>query len=205
MISQSWKCEGCGFVTVGLFPPEHCPRCTADRSSFQKDYEFKFPEEEIGGVIAACFKVSYGLYMISSREGEKVNGQICNTLFQVTADPPRFAVAINHDNLTHEFMEKSGVFAVSILGVNDHRIVRRFGYRSGRDFDKFKGIPVITGRTDCPVYRDAIGYIECEILTDKTVDAGTHSVFIGDLVGGKVLRDEEPMTYSYFRETKDKQ
>lgn len=205
MIAQSWKCNECGYTAVGLFPPEHCPKCGCGRKAFERESKYKFPEEDIEGIINVCWKVCYGLYMISSTFEEKINGQICNTLFQITSDPPRFAIGINHKNLTHEYIEKSGTFAASILGKDDHRIVRRFGYRSGRDFDKFKGIPIITGENGCPIYKDAIGYIECSILKDKTVDAGTHSIFVGDVTGGNIIRDEEPMTYAYYHETKDNQ
>ena len=140
MIAQNWKCSECGFISVGVFPPEKCPKCDSGRECFKREHGYAFPEEEINDIISACWKISYGLYVVSSIDGGKTNGQICNTLFQITSDPPRFAIGINRNNLTHEFIEKSGVFAASILGKNDHRIVRRFGYRSGREFDKFKGL-----------------------------------------------------------------
>jgi flavin reductase (DIM6/NTAB) family NADH-FMN oxidoreductase RutF len=182
-----------------------CPKCQAKRSAFSTEHEFRFPEEEIEAIIGACCKVSYGLYVVSSIDGDRINGQICNTLFQITSDPPRIAIGINHKNLTHEFIEKSEVFAASILGLGDHRIVRRFGYRSGRDFDKFKGIPIVTGRTGCPILESSIGFLECSLLKDRTTDAGTHSIFVGEIVGGDVFRDEEPMTYAYYHQTKDNQ
>lgn len=205
MIAQSWICAECGFIAVGLFPPEKCPKCGASRDSFETEGEWKFPEKEMQGVIEACWKVSYGLYIVSSvNDDGKINGQVCNTLFQITSDPPRIAIGINHKNLTHEYIEKSGVFAASILGKDDHKMVRRFGYRSGRDFDKFKGVSIKTGRTGCPILSDCIGYIECSVLPEKTVDAGTHSIFIGDIVGGGVFKkDAEPMTYAYYHATKD--
>jgi flavin reductase (DIM6/NTAB) family NADH-FMN oxidoreductase RutF len=204
VIAQGWKCSQCGFTVVSLFPPEKCPRCNADRSAFKTEHEFKFPDEERDKVFRACWSVSYGLYLVSSIDGEKMNGQICNTLFQITSDPPRVAVGINHANLTHEYIEKSGVFAASVLGEDDVRIVRRFGYRSGREFDKFKGVPVFKGKTGCPIYQNAVAYIECAVIPDKTVDAGTHSIFVADIVGGAPLREGAPMTYAFYHETKDK-
>ncbi len=202
MVAQNWKCEECGFAAVGAFPPEKCPKCGGGRKCFRREHKFMFPEEELGGVVEACWKISYGLYLISSIDGEKANGQICNTFFQITSDPPRFAAGVNRKNLTHEYIEKSWSFAVSILGRNDQRIVRRFGYRSGRDFDKFNNVPVIRGRTGCPVYKDAIGYIECVVSKDRKLNAGTHDILVGDVVGGQVFRDEEPLTYAYYHETK---
>ena len=204
MIAQNWKCSECGFVVIGLFPPDSCPKCKAKRNSFQHEHEWHFPKEEAEDVINACWKVTYGLYVVSSINEERINGQICNTAFQITSDPPRIAIGINQNNLTHEFIEKSGVFAVSILGTGDHRMVRRFGYRSGREFDKFKGIPIIRKRTGCPIYEKAVGYIECNVIEDKTIDAGTHSIFLGEVVGGARFKDEDPMSYAYYHATKDK-
>ncbi|MBN1885884.1 MAG: flavin reductase [Candidatus Krumholzibacteriota bacterium] len=203
MVAQRWTCATCGFAVVSTFPPDTCPKCGAGASAFATAAAYRFPPDELEKVRRACWGVSYGLYLVSSIDGDRMNGQICNTLFQITSDPPRFAIGINHDNLTHEFIEKSGVFAATILGRNDMRIVRRFGFRSGRDFDKFKGVPVVVRRTGCPVYEKGIGYIECEVLADKTVDAGTHSIFIGDIVGGEIFRDDEPMTYAWYAANKD--
>jgi flavin reductase (DIM6/NTAB) family NADH-FMN oxidoreductase RutF len=156
-------------------------------------------------VINACWKITYGLYMISSIDGDRWNGQICNTLFQVTSDPPRMAIAINHNNLTHEFIEKSGIFAATILGRDDHRMVRRFGYRSGRDFDKFKGLDVREVRNGCPVLTGSVGYFEYVLIPGMTVNAGTHSIFVGDVTGGGVLSGGEPMTYEHYHSVKKKQ
>lgn len=202
MIAQGWKCSVCGHVAVGLFPPDACPKCGASREAFKAEHEFLFPPEETEGVIKACWKVTYGLYVVSSIAGERINGQICNTAFQITSDPPRIAIGINHKNLTHEFIETSGVFAVSILGNDDIRTVRRFGYRSGRDFDKFQGVPTRRGRTGCPILEGAIGYLECELAEGMKLDAGTHSIFVGDIVGGALFRDEEPLTYARYHAAK---
>ncbi len=202
MIAQGWKCSVCGHVAVGLFPPDTCPKCSAPRDAFKAEHEFLFPPEETEGVIKACWKISYGLYIVSSVSGERINGQVCNTVFQITSDPPRFAIGINRKNLTHEFIEASGVFAVSILGGDHIRMVRRFGYRSGRDFDKFKNVPVRIGRTGCPVLEESLGYLECSLVKDRKLDAGTHSVFVGDVVGGALFKNEEPLTYARYHELK---
>ena len=203
MIAQAWKCSVCGTTAVGLFPPDTCPKCKAPREAFKAEHQFLFPAEETDGIIKTCMKVSYGLYIVSSISGDRINGQVCNTVFQITSDPPRIAIGINHKNLTHEFIETSGVFAISILGTNSHRIIRRFGYRSGRDFDKFKGVAVRRGRTGCPVLEDAIGFMECALVKDRVLDAGTHGIFIGNIVGGALFRDEEPITYAYYQATKN--
>jgi flavin reductase (DIM6/NTAB) family NADH-FMN oxidoreductase RutF len=203
MVAQNWVCGKCGFVAVDLFPPKRCPKCGSGRKNFKSKGEYYIPDDKIDDIVRVCKKVSYGLYLVSSMDGDKINGQICNTLFQITSNPPRVAIGINHGNLTHDYIVKSGVFAASILGEDDQRMVRRFGYRSGRDFDKFKGVPVLTGETECLVLKNAVGYIECSVLEDKTVDAGTHSIFIGNIVGAKLLNDIAPMTYEYYCKVKN--
>ena len=152
---------------------------------------------------SALFKISYGMYIVSSIDGEKINGQIANTVFQVTAEPPQVAVCINKENLTHEFIEKSGVFAVSVLGENTPMdFIGRFGFRSGRDFDKFDGIKYEKGATGSPVVvENALSYFECEI-TGK-MSAGSHTAFVGKIVEARNLKEGQPMTYEYYRQVKN--
>ncbi len=98
-------------------------------------------------------KISYGLYIISSKKDSKINGQIANTVFQITSEPPTIAVSINKQNLTHEFIQESKIFTISIISQNTQmKLIGNFGFKSGRDFDKFsdviykiskKGVPII--------------------------------------------------------------
>ncbi|MFX1562437.1 MAG: flavin reductase family protein, partial [Promethearchaeota archaeon] len=81
--------------------------------------------------------ITYGLYVVSSKLGDKMNGQIVNTVFQVTSEPPCIAVSINKQNLTHEYIAKSGLFSVSILDeATPMTFIGLFGFKSGRDVDK---------------------------------------------------------------------
>lgn len=91
--------------------------------------------------LKALHKLSYGMYIVSSKSGEKFNGQIANTVFQVTSEPPTVAVSINKQNLTHDFIEESKVFNVSILSEEaPFTFIGHFGFKSGRDMDKFDGV-----------------------------------------------------------------
>ena len=86
-------------------------------------------------------KISYGLYVICSKNGEKINGQIANALFQVTSKPPTIAVSINKQNLTHDYIEKSNCFTVSILSEDaSMNLIGNFGFKSGRNIDKFEKV-----------------------------------------------------------------
>lgn len=150
----------------------------------------------------ALHKISYGMYVVSSKRDGKFNGQIANTVFQTTAEPPTIAVCINTQNLTHEFIQESGVFTASILTKETPMaFIGHFGFKSGRELDKFKGINYKVGITGAPVVLDnAIGYLEAEVIS--SMDAGSHTLFIGKVVDSAVIDGEEPMTYAYYHEVK---
>jgi flavin reductase (DIM6/NTAB) family NADH-FMN oxidoreductase RutF/rubredoxin len=150
----------------------------------------------------AIQKICYGVYIISSKKGDKVNGQIANTAFQITSDPPTLAISINKQNLTHEFIEASKVFTVSILSKEaPMTLIGQFGFKSGRDIDKFKDVQHRIGATGAPIVLEkTIGFMECQVLS--ATDVGTHTIFIGKVVDCEVLSDAEPMTYAYYHQVK---
>ena len=150
----------------------------------------------------ALYKLSYGLYVISSRKGDKLNAQIANTVVQVSSQPPTISVCINKENLTHEFIRDSKVFTVSILSQDAPlNFIGRFGFKSGRDVDKFEGVNYKIGESQAPIVLEhTLAYLEAKVIKD--VDAGTHTIFIGELVGAEVLREGEPMTYAYYHQVK---
>jgi len=148
------------------------------------------------------YKISYGMYIVSSKKGDKFNGQIANTVFQVTADPPKVTVCINKENLTHQFIEDSQVFTVSILDENTSmKLIGHFGFKSGREFNKFKEIDYKIGMTRAPiVVQNCLGYLECEVV--DSIDVGTHTVFVGKILDAQVIKEGEPMTYAYYHQVK---
>jgi flavin reductase (DIM6/NTAB) family NADH-FMN oxidoreductase RutF/rubredoxin len=151
--------------------------------------------------ISAFFKVSYGLYLLCSKDGDQYNGHVSNTVFQVTADPPQFVVASHKDNLTTGFIKKSRLFSVSILQQDvTLEFLGPWGFKSGKDIDKFKGISYKLGITGVPVVLEkSIAYLECEVVDE--IDTGTHILFIGRVVDSKILDDfHVPLTYKYYRE-----
>lgn len=148
----------------------------------------------------ALFKISYGLFIVCSGNKNRGNGFISNTVFQVTAEPAKFAACCNKNNFTAEFIQKSGAFSVSVL--HEHaspEIFGRFGYQSGKDIDKLAGMKVKYGDTGVPVVmNDSVAFLEFRVV--ETVDVGTHLMFIGELVNAEILDDTaEPMTYQYYR------
>jgi len=147
-------------------------------------------------------KIGYGVYIICSKADGRINGQIANTAFQVTSDPPTIAISINKLNLTHEFIKSSKVFSVSILAKTaPMTLIGQFGFKCGRDVNKFEGIHHKIGVTGAPiVLEQTVSYIEAKVVNE--MDCGTHTIFLGEVVDGDVLADGEPMTYAYYHEVK---
>ena len=152
--------------------------------------------------LEALHKMSYVLYVVTSRKHNSFNGQIANTVFQVTSEPATIAASINKQNFTNELIRESNAFAVSVLSKNTPlKFIGHFGFRFGRDMDKFKGINYKVGRTGAPIALDhAVAYVEAEVI--REVDADTHTIFIGKLVDAEILANEEPMTYAYYHDMK---
>jgi flavin reductase (DIM6/NTAB) family NADH-FMN oxidoreductase RutF/rubredoxin len=150
----------------------------------------------------ALYKISYGLYIVSSRKDNKINGQIANAIFQITAEPKTIALSINRENLTHEYINHSNVCAVSILSQQAPMpFIGTFGFKSGRDINKFQNVNYKLGATKTPIILDhTLAYIEASIM-DK-IDVGTHTIFIGKVEDADILDDEKPMTYEFYRKVK---
>jgi len=150
----------------------------------------------------AFYKIECGMYIVSTALEGKLNGQIVNAVVQVTAEPPQIAVSLNKQNLTCQMCAKSGVFSVSVLERDTPlTFIGRWGFKSGRDLDKFAGVEHRLGTTGAPIVLDhALAYFEARVA--GTIDAGTHLVLVGKVVEAELLRDEEPMDYMYYRTVK---
>ena len=150
--------------------------------------------------IEAFFKMTYGLYLISSKHGEQISGYIANTAFQVTAEPPQIAISCHKDNISAKVIEDSGVFSISVLErETDAGLIGLFGYQSGNENEKFEHVNYKFGVTGAPIIlTHAIAFFECKVV-DK-FDVGSHFLFIGEVVEGELLESQKtPLTYDYFR------
>jgi rubredoxin/flavin reductase (DIM6/NTAB) family NADH-FMN oxidoreductase RutF len=121
-----------------------------------------------------------------------------NTVIQITSTPPRVAVTINKENLTHDFIRACGCFSVSILEESTPMpLIGLFGFKSGRDVDKFLGLDFERGITGCPVLREhSLSFIEAKVF--NSVDVGTHTMFFADLVRAETLKEGTPLTYVHY-------
>lgn len=150
----------------------------------------------------ALHTITYGLYIVTAKKSDRFNGQVANTVFQITSDPPTIAAGINKQNLTHEFIQAGQGFAVSVLAREvPLSLIGQFGFKSGREMDKFAGINYKLSQGGFPYLADhTLAYLEARL--NQTVDAGTHSIFIGTVTDAAVLLQGEPMTYAYYHQVK---
>ena len=139
---------------------------------------------------------SYGVYVVSTLDGERPTGCVANSIMQITSSPATVAVSMNHDNFTNSCIETSGKFSVSILSESSApELIGHFGFQSGKNINKFDTVDYDT-IDGLPVLKDACGYITCKII-DK-METTTHTVFLGEVIEGDVLSKEQAMTYSYY-------
>ena len=139
---------------------------------------------------------SYGVYVVSTLDNNRPTGCIANSIMQITSSPATVAVSMNHDNYTNSCIEASGKFAISILSEDsDPGLIGNFGFQSGKDINKFDTVSYET-IGNLPVITDACGYITCKVI-DK-METSTHTVFLGEVVEGDILKNEPAMTYAYY-------
>lgn len=150
----------------------------------------------------ALHNMSYGMYIVSSVKDGKFNGQIANTVFQITNEPVTIAISINKVNLTHEFIKASSCFTVSVLGENTPlAFIGKFGFKSGRAVDKFKDTKFTKLASGCPaVTENSICYFEAKVI--NCFDCMTHTLFFGEVTGSNIVTVGKPMTYDYYHQVK---
>lgn len=147
----------------------------------------------------AFFKLTYGLYIITTQYKEHFAGCVVNTVVQATAEEkPKLLVTVNKDNDTNKTMLKSKKVNISVLSQDaDMLLIGKFGFRSSKDFNKLEGTENILGNNGIPVVTQAVSsYIEADVI--GAVDCKTHTVFILEAKDAKILNDKQVLTYDYY-------
>ena len=147
----------------------------------------------------AMFSLSYGLFVLTARDGAKDNGCIINTVTQLTDTPKRISIAVNKANYTHDMIQKTGMFNVSVLS-NDapFAIFQHYGFQSGRDVDKFAGVQGMARATNGVYYLPYCTNAFISARVTQTIEFETHTLFIADVTEARQLSDVPSMTYAYY-------
>ncbi len=150
----------------------------------------------------ALFKIGYGLYVLTARDGGKDNGCIINTVLQVTSVQPLVGViSVNKQNYTHDMIMKSKEFNVSVLTTETpFDVFKRFGFQSGRGVDKFEGCANVARSENGLIYLPEYANAYLSFKVSDTIDFGTHTMFKAEIVDGKALSNTESVTYSYYQQ-----
>ncbi len=163
------------------------------------DYLSQHDETANKNDMTALFNIGYGLYVVTSNDGKKDNGLIVNTVTQVTNSPNRIAVCINKQNYSHHVIKQTGKMNVNCLSVEaPFKVFEAFGFRSGRNTDKFEGCEILhsdNGLVFLPKYINSFMSLKVE----DYVDLDTHGMFICSVTEARVLSDKETMTYTYYQ------
>ena len=155
--------------------------------------------------LKALHNIAYGLYVVTSNDGKKDNGLIVNTVIQVTSTPTRVSVTINKQNYSHDVIRSTGKMNVNCLDITaPFALFQNFGFRSGRETDKFAGLEVRRSQNGLSVLTEHINaWMSLQVV--DYLDLGTHGMFLCDVTEAGTVAGAETMTYSYYhKEVKPK-
>ncbi len=163
-----------------------------------REYMALSPDTTEKNDMSALYRIGYGLYVVTSHDGQRDNGLIVNTVSQVSDSPDRVAVTINKTNYSHHVIKQTGKMNVNCLTVEaPFSVFENFGFRSGRNADKFEGIAEVrsdNGLRILPQYINATMSLKVE----QYVDLGSHGMFVCSVTEARVMSDKETMTYNYY-------
>jgi flavin reductase (DIM6/NTAB) family NADH-FMN oxidoreductase RutF len=137
----------------------------------------------------------HGVYVVTTRVGEKINGMTAAWVSQVSLDPLLVMVSIAPPRYSHTLIQESGLFAINVLTRDQVDLAKRFGYKSGRKIDKFAGLETLTAGSGAPVLPQAYAYLDLKLV--HTFAAGDHTLFVGKVVEAKILHPQsQPLIFN---------
>ncbi|MCI1269309.1 MAG: flavin reductase [Ruminococcus sp.] len=144
-------------------------------------------------------KLSYGLFILTSHDGNKDNGCIINTVTQVASEPNTISISLNKSNFTHDMILKTGKFNISVLSENaQFDTFKHFGFQSGKNADKFAAVSISRADNGVAVIHteETNAFISGRVL--QSIDLGSHTLFIASVDDGEVFSDVHSATYAYY-------
>ena len=142
----------------------------------------------------ALRKIICGVYVVTVKKGETMNGITIAWAIRVSHDPPLIMISVGKRSYSHDLIMESKAFALNILAEDQKEIAKNFGLRSGKEVDKFKGIDYVTKVTGSPILKDCIGYLDCRVINH--LEVGDHTLFIGEVLEGELYNDKNTLIYN---------
>lgn len=143
-------------------------------------------------LIHALGKMTYGIYVLTCFYRQKINGMIVSWVSQISYDPPMIMVAVHPNRYSHHLIKKGGYFTLHVPSKNQTDLLKRF--KGPNPSAKFDGIQWTRGKTGCPVLKQCVAYMECEVETSYS--PGNHTLFIGKIRYGRVISEDDPLCTS---------
>ena len=147
----------------------------------------------------ALYNLTYGMYLLTTREDGKDNGCIINTAVQVARDPDRIAISVQNNNKTCEVLKRTGLFNLSAITSDaPFDLFRQFGMQSARDAEKFRGYPGIDRAPNTLPILSNFANMYLSVYADQAIDLGSHTLFIGEILDGAVLNAKPSCSYAHY-------
>ncbi|WP_448571202.1 flavin reductase family protein [Trichothermofontia sp.] len=136
-------------------------------------------------------KIPHGLYICGVKEGDEVNGFTASWVMQASFKPPLVVNCVKQDSRSHAMITASNVFSLSVLEAGQKDLAEKFFKPQRRVGDKFEDVEFYLGVTGCPIIKDTLGYVECQVV--GTIAQGDHTVFVGEVIAAGIHREGEPL------------
>ncbi len=140
-------------------------------------------------------KLTHGIYVLTTFHKIEINGMIASWVSQVSYEPPLVMVAIHPNRYSHHLIEQSNCFALHVLARNQTELIERF--KTNVPTDKFDSIHWYRGKTDCPILKECVAYIECKVM--EKYRPGNHTLFIGEVQDAQIFSDGTPLSTSDYK------
>lgn len=147
----------------------------------------------------ALADMTYGLFIVGATKDGKINAMIANSVFQVTAEPPKIAIALNKNSLTHDYIKETGLFSIQPIAQGAEMVfLGNFGFRTGKNYDKFAKVSYELSAQGLPIVLDnTLSWLSVKV--NQTIDLGTHTMFIGLAEESRIIKEGRPLTYDYYQ------
>lgn len=147
----------------------------------------------------ALYNLSYGVFVLGTCDGEKINACITNTCIQVASNPTRIAISVLNQNLTCDMIKSSGVFTLSVLdNPCTFDLIKHFGMQSGKNVDKFASFSHETDENGCPYIKQSVcSVLKCKVISSQ--DLESHTLFIAEVQDAFIVSKNPPLTYADYQ------
>ena len=140
----------------------------------------------------ALGRIASGLFVVTAKCGDKEDAVLASWVNQCSFDPPAVSIVLGTVRPARLLVEGSNAFIINVLGKDDNDLLKHFSQPP--EDDMFKGIKTSRGAHGIRVLKDAVSYLECEVV--NSVFSGDHVLYIGEIVGGKVLKGGDPYIHT---------